>query len=127
MDEGRNKIRSFRDLVAWQKSMDLAKAVYGWSARFPPEERFGMTSQIRRAAASIPANIAEGWGRGPGADFQRFLRVGRGSVNEVETFALLAVTLGFEQEVPAEIAALLSESSRLLNGLIANCERRKKK
>ncbi len=67
-------IKSYRDLVAWQKSMGLALTVYRETAKLPPEERFGLTAQTRRCAVSVPSNIAEGWGRGATQDYIRFLR-----------------------------------------------------
>lgn len=78
-------IRSFRDLVAWQRAMDLVASVYALTRGLPDEERFGLTSQMRRAAVSVPSNIAEGYGRGHTADYLRFLRQARGSLYELQT------------------------------------------
>jgi four helix bundle protein len=89
------EIKSFRDLVAWRKSMDLCKAVYALSSRFPDSERFGLTSQIRRAVVSIPSNIAEGYGRNRTHDYLRFLDMARGSLCEVETQLILVQELGW--------------------------------
>lgn len=75
-------IHSFRDLIVWQKSMVLVKRVYEISAEFPKHELFGLTSQIRRSAVSIPSNIAEGNGRGTTSDYVRFLHIARGSLFE---------------------------------------------
>ncbi len=83
----------YKDLIAWQNGMDLVVAVYRVSARFPPEERFGLTSQVRRAAVSIPSNIAEGYSRPGRADYQRFLDIARGSANETETQLIAASRL----------------------------------
>jgi four helix bundle protein len=82
-------VSSYQDLVVWQKGMDLAVLCYRLTRPFPAEERYGMTSQIRRAATSIPANIAEGWGRGTTAEYIHFLRIAQGSIKELETLLLL--------------------------------------
>lgn len=112
-------IRSFKDLVAWQKSMDLAVSVYQTSKAFPADERFGMTSQVRRAAVSVPCNIAEGFGRSSRADFTHFLDISVGSTNEVETVLLLAERLGFvDGKSVATTMELVSEERRILKGLI---------
>jgi four helix bundle protein len=85
-----NPIRTYRDLIAWQKAMDLATLIYKGTRDFPKDERFGLVSQMRRAAVSIPSNIAEGFGRGRKAEFRRFLEISRGSLFEVQTQAELA-------------------------------------
>jgi four helix bundle protein len=90
----RTAIRSYRDLEVWQESMDLAVDVYRISSLFPDDERFGLTAQMRRAAVSIPSNIAEGWGRGSTKEYRQFLRYARGSLKELETQWLLAVRIG---------------------------------
>src|SRR5487761_1178011 len=87
-------ISSYRDLTVWQKGMDLAEACYRLTASFPREEVFGMTSQIRRAAVSVPANIAEGWGRDGKGEFVQFLRIAQGSLKELETHLLLTERVG---------------------------------
>src|SRR5688572_16347333 len=79
------KVRTFRDLIAWQKGKELAKEVYVGTREMPPEERFGLTNQMRRAAVSIPSNIAEGHGRQSRADYLKFLRTSRGSLAELMT------------------------------------------
>ena len=78
-------IESHRDLIVWQKSMDLAVAAYRVTSSFPLEERYGLTSQIRRSSASIPANIAEGYGRESAGAYTQQLRVAQGSLKELET------------------------------------------
>lgn len=84
------QINSYRDLEVWQVAMDLADAVYDLTRDFPDDERFGLTQQIRRAAVSIPSNIAEGHGRMHGKEFMRFLRIANGSLKELETQLILA-------------------------------------
>ncbi len=85
-----SKIRSYKDLIVWQKGMELVSAVYLITKRFPAQEQFGLTSQIQRAAVSIPANIAEGYGRNTKNEYANFLRIARGSLTELETLLLIA-------------------------------------
>ena len=108
---------SYRDLIAWRKSMELVVGVYAETARLPIEERFGLALQMRRAAVSIPSNIAEGWGRGPTPDFARFLRIARGSILELSTQTEICTTLGF----PGDWRAILEQADevrKILQGLI---------
>ena len=99
-------MQDFRKLKIWRKSHDLTLEVYGVTATFPKEELFGLTSQIRRAASSVPANIAEACGRGGNVEFVRFIRVAMGSASELEYHLLLAYDLkllqGYEYERLAE-------------------------
>ena len=88
-------IKTHKDLDVWKEAMKLAKEVYTLTARFPKEEMYGLSSQIRRASVSIPSNIAEGAARGSSKDFSRFLYISLGSLAELETQLLLAVDLGF--------------------------------
>ena len=113
------KITNYKDLIAWQKAMALAKEAYRLSRAFPADEKFGLTAQMRRAGAGVAANIAEGFGRSSRQDYLRFLDMARGSANEVETFALLAVDLEFIKTT--EAATLLEaaiEVQKVLAGLI---------
>src|SRR5215813_936141 len=87
--------RSYRDLVVWQKSMRLVTDIYRTTTAFPKEEIYGLTSQIRRAAVSIPSNVAEGQGRRTASDFHNFLDHARGSLMEVETQILIAQDLQY--------------------------------
>ena len=87
-------MKGYVDLKVWAKAMDLAAMVYALSLSMPRTEQFGMTSQMQRAAASIPANIAEGYQRGTRKDYARFISIARGSLAETETFLLLAVRVG---------------------------------
>jgi len=113
--------RSYKDLVAWQKAMDLVTATYRVSARFPKDEVFGLTSQLRRAAVSIPSNIAEGQGRLSTKEFRYFLGQARGSLMEVETQLQIAKNLGYAQEANiAQTLGMCSEVGKILNGLLAS-------
>ncbi len=111
---------SYQDLQVWQKGMDMCVAVYELTARFPAEEKFGLTAQLRRASASIPANIAEGHGRGTDPDFARFLRISLGSAKEVETFLTLSARLRFTaKDEVTPLLASTDEISRMLFSLIS--------
>ena len=90
-------IKTFRELLVWQKSMDLVEDVYKTMKTFPTEERYGLCDQIRRAAVSIPSNIAEGFGRDSNADFAHFLTIARGSLFELSTQLEIASRLGYLQ------------------------------
>jgi len=89
----RTPVTSYEDLEVWQVAMNLAEAIYALTTEFPPEERYGLTAQIRRAAVSIPSNIAEGYGRDQTGSFVQFLRISQGSARELETQLKLAVRL----------------------------------
>lgn len=118
------KLKNYQDLIAWQKSMDLVEEVYRSSKDFPREEMYGLTSQIRRAAVSIPSNIAEGQGRRTTADFLRHLSIAYGSLREVETQILIARRLNYiSQKRLEEVMGLAGEVGRLLNGLMASLTR----
>ena len=111
-------LKSYQDLEVWKKSIELAEMVYLASAKFPPEERFGMTSQVRRAAVSVAANIAEGAERHGTGEFLQFLGIASGSLAETETFLILARRLGMA--TPEQVAPLLNQAGevgRMLNGL----------
>lgn len=113
------RIRSHRDLIVWQKGMELVVAVYGISKNFPKEETYGLTSQLRRAAVSIPANIAEGQGRRLPREFAQFLAHARGSLLELDTLLELAQRLGYIKESEYfKIKERVNEVGRILNGLL---------
>jgi four helix bundle protein len=116
-------MKNFRDLMVWQKAHVLTLASYRATAEFPKQEMYGLTSQIRRCAASIAANIAEGCGKHSNAEFQRFLHIAAGSASELEYHFLLAKDLGF---LPAEEHNRLDQSTievkRMLSGLIKKVE-----
>ena len=88
-------VRSHRDLYVWQRSIQLVKEIYRISNAFPDSERYGLASQISRAAISVPANIAEGNARGTRRDYAQFISIARGSLAEVETYLIIAVELGY--------------------------------
>ena len=115
------KVRTFRDLIAWQRSMELAKALYATTANMPKYEQFGLTNQMRRAAVSIPSNIAEGHARQSRADYLKHLRVSRGSLAEFSTQVELAMSLKMIPPTPL-LHDLLQETDRVLQGLIRSLE-----
>lgn len=111
-------VNSFKDLIVWQKSMDLAREIYTLSERFPKSESFSLTNQIRRAAVSIPSNIAEGYGRYTTPEYIRFLSIANGSLLELNTQILLAVSLGYiAQPDIINVENLIAEISKMLNSL----------
>ena len=114
------RIDSFRDLIVWQRAMNVADGVYRLTSGYPRDELFGLTSQTRRAAVSIAANIAEGHGRGTRAAYAGFLRIARGSLRELETHLLLAKRLGMASGDPVDmLLADVDEIGRMLHTLIA--------
>ena len=118
-------VKTFRDLIAWQKGMSLARMVYQQTRKMPKVEQFGLTLQMRRAAVSVPSNIAEGFGRESTADMLKFLRISRGSLNELSTQYELATSL---QMITADQSLLnmTLETDRVLQGLIKSLEKKKK-
>ena len=112
-------MQDFRQLKVWQKAHELTMAVYRATARFPREELFGLTSQIRRSSVSIPANIAEGCGRVTHNDFSRFLTIAMGSASELEYHLLLSNDLRhLDKSKFEELVARTTEVKRMLAGLI---------
>jgi four helix bundle protein len=110
--------KNYRDLIAWQKAMDLVEVVYKATGQFPKEEIYGLTNQLRRAVVSIPSNIAEGQGRKSDNDFRRFLAISYGSLREVETQILIVKRLNYLSEAQTErLMNLAGEVGRLINGL----------
>ena len=111
----------YQDLIVWQRAMDLATEVYCLSARLPADEKYGLVSQLRRAAVSVASNIAEGQGRLTKGEFRQFLGTARGSLFELETQIQIALTLGLLTAGSAEAAQQhAAEVGRMLNGLIAS-------
>jgi four helix bundle protein len=115
--------RSYQDLIAWKKAMSLVIEIYRVTKSFPKEEMFGLTSQLRRAAVSVPSNIAEGQGRLSQGEFHQFLGQARGSLMEIETQVLIAQQLEYLTEAQANnLLESCAEEGRILNGLIASVE-----
>jgi len=109
--------KDFRELIVWQKAMDMVTEIYRATQAFPSEERYGLTSQLRRAAVSVPSNIAEGQGRLTKGEFRQFLGNAKGSLAEVETQLIIARNLGYLVD-PQPLLEQSSEVARLLNGLL---------
>jgi four helix bundle protein len=118
-----SEIRSHRDLVAWQKAVELGLELYALTRDFPDAERFGLVSQLRRAGVSVASNIAEGYGRGTTADYIRFLRAARGSLYEIDTQVLFAARLGYLKETDRDsLTERVNECGRILAALIRSLE-----
>ena len=127
MDDA-GKTANFKDLVVWQKSILLVRNVYKLTSIFPSEEKFGLISQLRRAAVSIPSNIAEGQARRTTGDFIHFVSNSEGSVAEVETQLIIAVELSFCSQAQADTClALIVEIRKMLNSLRRALERKNTK
>jgi four helix bundle protein len=118
--------KSYRDLEVWQRSMKLAKRIYQVTQKFPSDERFGLTNQLRRASVSVPSNLAEGHARfGPG-EFSRFISIAMGSVAEIETQILLSTDLGYlTGELSREILEDLETIGKMLRGLAKSISKRR--
>lgn len=131
VEEGKSEykeIKSFKDLLVWQKSMELVKQIYIATRFMPEDERFGLTSQIRRAAVSVPCNIAEGWGRDSSGNFIQFLRVSNGSLCEVDTQLILIEMLELlEISKLDKSKSLAEETGKMLRALISALEKKQNK
>lgn len=115
---------AFQDLVVWQRAIELSLEVYRYTADFPPEKRFGLTAQLRRAAVSVASNIAEGYGRSTRGEYVLFLGHARGSNCEVQTQLVIAKHLGFgEAETQENVTGLADEVGRMLVAMIATLRR----
>ena len=122
----RGEVRHYRDLLVWQKAVAWVEAIYAVTRRWPTDERFGLISQVRRAAVSVPSNIAEGCARRSTAEFVRFLSIARGSLAEVETQIIIASRLDYlDQSAETSVLEAADEISRMLAGLIAKLEERR--
>jgi four helix bundle protein len=111
-------VQSHRDLIVWQKAMDLVVEVYRLAERFPKAETYRLVSQITRAAASIPANIAEGQARASSREFAHYLSIAKGSLMETETFLILGVRLGYIKNSDArDASSMIIEISKMLTSL----------
>jgi len=118
--------KSYRDLDVWQKSMRLAKRIYQVTRKFPGDERFGLTNQLRRAAVSVPSNLAEGHARFGAGEFSRFISIAMGSVAEIETQILLSNDLGYiTSEISQEVLGELDAIGKMLRGLAKSIQRRR--
>ena len=114
-------LRSYRELVAWQKAVALVTDVYAITKELPRAEIYGLTSQLRRSAVSIPSNIAEGQGRATKGEFIQFLCHARGSLFELETQIIIARKLGYiAPAVEGRVTAQVTEVARILNGLLTS-------
>jgi len=127
MEAGSNRVvQSFRDLLVWKKSMELATSIYKLTREFPREEVFGLTSQMRRASVSIASNIAEGQGRMSGGEFQQFLGIARGSSFELQTQLEIARSLDLgNTRLIGEAEAISFEVSKMINGLLKSLKQKK--
>jgi four helix bundle protein len=118
-------LSSYRDLLVWQKAMELVVETYRLSSRFPKEEQYGLTSQLRRASVSVPSNIAEGYGRASRKEYLQFLYVGQGSLKETETQIILAEMLGYASKDATKLLLERAEVvGKLLGGLIRALRRK---
>ncbi len=109
----------YRELLVWQKGMVIVEEVYRLTLKFPSEEKFGLVSQMRRSAISIPSNIAEGKGRASKKEFAHFVSIARGSLAELETQLLLSFRLGYIKEIEStSTSLLLEELQRMLDSLL---------
>lgn len=119
------EVKSFQDLIVWQKSMDLAVQVYEVSKQLPDSEKFGLTNQMRRAAVSVPSNIAEGWGRKILGSYIQFLRISNGSLCETHTQLVLCFRLNFIKENELnELKKQIGEIEKMLKSLISKLEQK---
>ncbi|MCM8539020.1 MAG: four helix bundle protein [Lentisphaeraceae bacterium] len=113
-------MKSYKDLIVWQKSMKLVSEIYKVTRNFPDTEKFGLVSQMRRSAVSIPSNIAEGYGRGSKVEYARYVKISRGSMYELDTQVEIARTQDFlNNENYKKITGNLEEIGRMLNGLVS--------
>ena len=114
----RQAIRDYKDLHVWQKGMELAKQVYGLTTRFPSDEKFGLVSQLRRAAVSVPSNIAEGQARNTTGEYVQFLSHAEGSAAELDTQLRLSIELGYCKVADlGEVFRLLTDIQKMLKRL----------
>ena len=120
-----NPVRGYRDLLVWQDSMDLVVKIYRTTSTFPKEERYSLVDQLRRAAISVPSNIAEGQGRSRTGDYLRHLSVAVGSLNELETQIQIATRLEYiSEDVQKQLLDSCTSIGRMLAGLIRSLKRR---
>ncbi len=118
-------MKDYKELVVWQRAVELATQIYKMTSEFPSAERFGLTAQIRRAVTSVPANIAEGWARSSTREYMQFLFISRGSLSELETHLIVSRNLGLLQ--PSHLAdaqAEIEQIGKMVNGLIQSLRAR---
>ena len=121
------KVESFKDLIVWQRGIELVNDIYKLTKHFPKDELYGITSQIRRAAISIPANVAEGWGRGTTKNYIQFLEISRGSLFELNTLIIISYNQDYvTRENCDAIENKINEIGRMLNALITKLESKNK-
>ena len=126
--EGDSGINSYRDLHVWQRAVELVEEIYRVSAAFPDQEKYGLTSQIRRAAVSVPSNIAEGYGRRRTGHYVHHLDIANGSLKEVETQLIIAGRLHFiEKEQAQQAWSLLQETGKMLTSLTRSLDHKRRK
>jgi len=114
-------VQTYRDFIVWNKAIDLVTEIYRMTKNFPKDELFGLTSQVRKSAVSIPSNIAEGWGRLTKGEFRLFLGHARGSLAELETQISIAKNLNYLNDVEGNsLLQQIAEVGRLLNGLLSS-------
>ena len=115
-------VKSYKELIIWQKGIKIVVLVYKLSESFPKEEIYALTSQIKRASVSIPSNIAEGFGRQTDKSFNHFLNIARGSLFELETQLIIAKELGFlfDNKIFLELLSLIEEESKMINSFSKN-------
>jgi len=120
-------MQTYRDLIVWQKSMSLVLKLYTETKAWPKEEVYGLTSQIRRSAISIPSNIAEGYGRNSTGDYVRFLQIASGSLYEFQTQLEISFQLGYlNEEKYVEVNSLSIEIEKMLSSLISKLKNAQK-
>jgi four helix bundle protein len=121
INKNKTHMKTYRDLIIWQKSIMLVTKIYSITSSFPKDELFALTSQLKRSAVSIPSNISEGYGRKHRKEFSRFLQISRGSLYELQTQLEIAGNLEFLQQIALQdLLALCNEIERMLNKLISN-------
>jgi len=116
-----SEIKTYKDLIVWQKSIALVSDVYKLVRLFPDDEKYGLTSQIKRSSVSVPSNIAEGYGRSSRRNYIQFLRISRGSLFELETQIVIGKKLNFINN-SEEVDNTITEISKMLNSLINKLE-----
>ncbi|MBQ0907621.1 four helix bundle protein [Flavobacterium sp. F-328] len=115
-------VKSYKELLIWQKGIKIVVLVYKLTKDFPKDEIYALTSQLKRASVSVPSNIAEGFGRQTDKSFNHFLNIARGSLNEIETQLIIGKELGFitDDNLITEIMSLIEEESKMINAFAKN-------